>query len=146
MKLKPVKIGNHLLTSPKGLGSYGERLANSLLPNSYNLNYPKDLGCPYDLLWNGIAIDVKFTTVTHGLANNKAKYSFRWSKEHFGIVLLHIAVIKDQEYYWVQPYDLKCKYIFYLHESLTKAEIPSAIIRAKQALLSPTNVEDQINT
>src|SRR5512142_522533 len=83
-------------------GRKGEQLIHELLPSSEWINADKDQQLPYDIVWEGIKIDVKFTSRILGNKKQGCLFAVRLNIRSNGAVIVLVAQQDDLEYFWVE--------------------------------------------
>lgn len=114
------------------VGFAAELKVAELLPGCEIINQLRDDKKPYDLLWNGIKIDVKGTARADGVKAKRCNFTMNHTPAHTGVVLVLIGMLEDKDYYWVKPYidnpSMYCK----LEDALEADKLGDAIMETSK--------------
>ena len=117
-------------------GRRGERIVQALLPSSELVNEDKELQQPYDILWDGIQIDVKTRYAPSDSNPNAYSFNARENKRHNGTVIVCVGIRGDKPYLWVSKYQPNMSLYFFVADAILPADLPTAIL-AIHALPTP---------
>ena len=125
------------------IGLRGEMLVHEILEGSELTNdIHKDTHLPYDLTWEGIKVNVKTTSITAPSTDGACSFGALKKKiHHNGVIAVFVYISIDKEYFWVEKYSAKMRTYFRINESLSRAELPDAIIKANAKKAAPIEHE-----
>lgn len=112
--------------SPGEIGTMGEGIVHNLLPGSDWVNEEHERQLPYDVVWDGVKIDVKTTLMKEP---RRLHHSFvvGVSPKHNGIVLVFVALGKNENFFWADKYSKEVKRSRHTSMAIPLSELPMAI-------------------
>lgn len=114
------------------IGYAGELLVASVLPGAEHANDITDTKLPYDLIWQGIKIDVKTTTIGIGSLKSAFNFNVIANHEHQDVILVLVALLVDERYFWVDNYSLPFKSYRKSKDSISIDKLADAILDASK--------------
>jgi hypothetical protein len=121
--------------SPYRIGYAGEDIAAQVLPGCIQTNRPQEKRLHYDIIWENIPINVKYSKSF--TKSGRVSFSTRYRKESIAtknVVMLCIADNGQERYYWVVPTLPEIQRGFDTRNSLTVLELPEMIRFTKKLM------------
>jgi len=112
--------------SPGAIGKRGERVVHELLQGSEWINKERERNLPYDVVWNGIQIDVKASLMK---TRDTRHFNFivRVGPRYNGVVLVFVALGEGENFFWTDKYCKGVQRGRHIRTALPLVDLPQAI-------------------
>lgn len=114
------------------IGRLGEARIAEILEGAELPNAIKETYQPYDLIWEGIRINVKATAQLARTSKKGFAFSFNPKEAQNEIVIVFVALLGDKEYFWAEKAHPFVKRYKRIDESITCDKLPQAIKNASK--------------
>lgn len=121
----------NIMYSKHVLGRLGEQIIFDLLDGCEWTNHFKDAQQTYDIIWDGIKIDVKTTKFRIRKGFQTTLYSSKISKD---ILFVIVGITEERNYFWVRPHRGASSVFLRIEDAVSEKELKLEIKKVWESI------------